>query len=107
MNLFSILSIYHLIFLTVTQRLILRAQIIKVCLYEILEIIILQNNIVLFTVHQIQLVSYNLHFKAYEVDSKKSIIAKSLINIEQFSGPPINIHQIPDGKLMIRLKEYN
>jgi len=78
----------------------------EVCFYEILEIIVLQNNIVLFTVHQIQLVSYNLHFKAYEVDRKKSIIAKSLINIEQFSGPPINIHQIPDGKLMIRLKEY-
>ncbi|KAF0749316.1 Uncharacterized protein FWK35_00016906 [Aphis craccivora] len=78
----------------------------EVCLYEILEIIVLQNNVVLFTVHQIQLVSYNLHFKAYEVDSKKSIIAISLINIEQFSGPPINIHQIPNGKLMIRLKEY-
>jgi len=76
------------------------------CLYEILEIIVLQNNIVLFTVHQIQLVSYNLHFKAYEVGRKKSIIAKSLINIEHFSGPPINIHQIPNGKLMIRLKEY-
>jgi len=77
----------------------------EVCLYEILEIIVVQNN-VSFILHQIQLNSYNIHLKAYEVDKDKSIISKSLINIEQFSSPPINIHQVPDGRLVIRLKEY-
>ncbi|KAF0709353.1 C2H2-type domain-containing protein [Aphis craccivora] len=70
----------------------------EVCLYEILEIIVVQNN-VSFILHQIQLNSYNIHLKAYEVDKDKSIISKSLISIEQFSSPPINIHQVPDGSL--------
>jgi len=77
----------------------------EVCLYEILEIIVIQNN-VSFIVHQIQLNSFNIHLKAYEVDKDKSIISKSLINIEQFSSSPINIHVVPDGRLFIRLKEY-
>jgi hypothetical protein len=37
---------------------------------------------------------------------EKSVIGKSLNNIEQFNGPSINLHQIADGKLMIRLKEF-
>lgn len=78
----------------------------EVSLFEILEIIKLPNNIVYFVVQQIQLLRFNLHLRAYEVDVNKSIISKSILRIEQFSGPPININVLPGGSLMIRLKEY-
>lgn len=76
------------------------------CLYEILEIIVIEDSVVSFIVHQIQLDSYNSHLKAYEVNKNKQIITKLIINVGELSGPPININQVSSGKLLIRLKEY-
>jgi len=56
-----------------------------------------------FIVHQIQLESYSTHTR---VNKHKNIISKSIISIEEISGPPININQVSNGRLMIRLKEY-
>jgi len=78
----------------------------EVCLYEILEIIILKNNDIYFVVHQILLQWFNSHLRIYEVDRNKAVVSKSVMSIKQFSGPPINIIQFSGNKLMIRLKEY-
>jgi hypothetical protein len=74
----------------------------SLCLYKILEIVIVQNNVIYFIVEQIQLDSYNSHMRAYEVSKNQNIISKTLISIKEFSGPPIDINQVPNGKLMIR-----
>lgn len=75
-------------------------------LYKILEIVILKNNAISFIVNQIQLNSYKSHMRAYEVSENQNILSKCLISIEEFSGPPIDINKITNGKLMIRLKDY-
>lgn len=41
------------------------------CLYEILEIIITNDSAVSFIIHQIELESYIIHMKAYEVNKHK------------------------------------
>lgn len=78
----------------------------NICLYEILEIIIMKDSVLLFIVGQIQLGSYNTHIRAYEVNKNKNKISKSIIGVEELSGPPININEVSNGRLMIRLKEY-
>jgi len=78
----------------------------NLCLYKILEIVIVQNSAVSFIVDQIQLNSYNSHMRAYEVSKNQSRPSKILISIEEFSSPPIDINQVTHGKLMIRLKDY-
>lgn len=56
---------------------------------------------------QVKITGHHLHLEAYEVDSSLDVIKKCVIfEIEDFSGPPINISQISSGKLTIRLKEY-
>lgn len=77
-----------------------------ICLYEILEIVIMNDSAILFIVHQIQLDSYSIHMRSYEVNKNKNIISKGIIGIKEISGPPININQVSNGRQMIRLKEY-
>lgn len=78
----------------------------NLCLYKILEIVMIKNSAISFIVDQIQLDSYSSHMRAYEVSKTQNIILKTLISIKEFSGPPIDINQITNGKLMIRLKDY-
>lgn len=78
----------------------------NLCLYKILEIVIVQNIAISFIVDQIQLDSYNSHMRTYEVSKNQNRPSKSLISIEEFSSPPIDINQVTNGKLMIRLKDY-
>lgn len=73
----------------------------EICLFEILEIILLKKNTVYFVVQQILLELFDTHFRAYKVDMNKSVM-----NIDQFNCPPININKVTGGNLMIRLKEY-
>jgi len=77
-----------------------------VCLYEILEIVIMNESAISFIVHQIQLDSYSTHMGTYEVNKHKNIISKSIISVDNISGPPINVNQVSNGKLMVRLMEY-
>lgn len=79
------------------------------CLYEILEILILHfsSDKVYIIAKQIKIVSHHSHLEAFEVDGNKYIVNECLIfHINEFSGPPINITKIASGKLMIRPKEY-
>jgi len=81
----------------------------ELCLFEILELIVLSNVIdkVFIVAKQVKITGYHLHLEAYEVDSSLYVIKECVIfEIDDFSGPPINISQISSGKLMIRLKEY-
>lgn len=78
-------------------------------LFEILELIVLSNVIdkVFIVAKQVKITGYHLHLEAYEVNSSLDVIKNCVIfEIDDFSGPPINISQISSGKLMIRLKEY-
>jgi len=67
---------------------------------------LLKNNTVYFVVHQIQLELFDTHFRAYKVDVNKSVVSKSIMNIDQFNCPTLNINKVAGGNLMIRLKEY-
>lgn len=78
------------------------------CLFEISEIIVLNDYSNMFILSkQIQILDFHLHFEAFEIDEKKTIVNDCNINsINEFSGPPINIIKTASGKLMIHLKEF-
>lgn len=78
----------------------------EICLFEILEIILLKNNTIYFVVQQILLELFETHFRAYKVDINKSVVSKSVMNVDQFNSTPLNINKVNGGNLMIRLKEY-
>lgn len=76
----------------------------ELCLFEILELIVLSNVIdkVFIVAKQIKITGYHLHLESYEIDSRLYVIKECVIfEIDDFSGPPINISQISSGKLMI------
>lgn len=66
----------------------------------------MNDSAISFIVHQIQLDSYSTHMRSYEVNKNKNIVSKGIIGVEELCGPSININQMSDEKLMIRLKEY-
>lgn len=76
-------------------------------MYEILEIIFVkENSRVQFIVQQIEIDFYNSHLRAYQVNKTKQIILKTILSPEDCSGPPVNINELYNSNLMIRLKEY-
>jgi len=79
----------------------------EICLYEILEIIFVKRNSrVQFIVQQIEIDFYNSHLRAYQVNKTKKIILKTILSPEDCSGPPVNINELSNGNLMLRLKKY-
>lgn len=79
----------------------------EICVYEILEIIFVkQNSRVQFIVQQIEIDFYNSHLRAYQVNKTKTIILKTILSPEDCSGPPVNINELSNGNLMLKLKEY-
>lgn len=79
----------------------------EICLYEILEIVFNINTLVIFfIVHQIEIDAYCSHLRAYKVERNKNVILKTILNPEDCSGPPININEVFNGNLFIKLKEY-
>lgn len=77
----------------------------EVCLFKILEIVCNINILVVFSiVHQIEIDAYFSNLRAYKVNTNKNIILKTYP--EDCNGPPINIKQVINGHLFIRLKEY-
>jgi len=79
----------------------------EVCLYEILEIILVKANFkVQFVVQQIEVDFFNSHLKAYQVNRSKSIILKTILSPDSCNGPPVNINESFSGNLLLRVKEY-
>jgi len=79
----------------------------EICVNEILEIIFINENSRLkFIVQQIEINFYNCHLRAYQINKTKKIILKTILSPEDCSGPPININELFNGNLMLRLKEY-
>ncbi|XP_022176334.1 uncharacterized protein LOC111037844 [Myzus persicae] len=64
------------------------------CFIHFFPLMIVQNIAISFIVDQIQLDSYNSHMRAYEVSLNQNRPSKSLISIEEFSSPPIDINQV-------------
>lgn len=76
----------------------------EVSLFEIMEVIVfnIPNKKIHILVKQIKIINFNSHFEAFEVDCDKTVVEDGVIyNVDEFSGPPINITQSPSGKLMI------
>jgi len=80
----------------------------EMCLFEISEIIVVNDYSNIFIVSkQIQILDFHEHFEAFEIDEKKTVVNDCKINnINEFSDPPINIIKTATGKLIIRLKEF-
>jgi len=79
----------------------------ELCLYEILEILVIKENYkIKLIVQQIEIDLYNSHLKSYQINKTKNIILKKILSPGECSGPPVNLHEVNNGNLMLRLKEY-
>jgi len=79
----------------------------EICLYEILEILLIKNTFkIKFIVKQIEIDFYNSHLRSYQVNKLKNIVLKIVLNPEDCSGPPVNLNELSNGTIMLRLKEY-
>jgi len=79
------------------------------CLYEIAEIIVVNNSTdeIFILSKQIQGLDFLVQFEAFEVDKNTIINNCTIHGIDEFSGPlNCNITKIASGKHMIRLKEF-
>lgn len=66
----------------------------------------MKNSRVKFIVQQIEIDFYDSHLRAYQINKTKKIILKTILSPEDCSGPPVNINELSNGNLMVRLKEY-
>jgi len=79
----------------------------EMCLFEIIEIIVINNIKIIILTKQIKLNGFHSHFEAYEVDFDEHIVLNPVFNeINYFNGPPINVINTSTGKKMFRTKEY-
>jgi len=79
----------------------------EMCLFEITEIIIINNIQTVIVCKKIKLNGFNSHFEAYEVDKNEHIILNPVfIQLNHFNGPPINLVNRPTGDKLFRIKEY-
>lgn len=79
----------------------------EMCLFKIIEIIVISNIKIIILTKQIQLNGFHSHLEAYEVDFNEHIILNPVFNeINDFNGPPINVVNTAIGKKMFRTKEY-
>lgn len=79
----------------------------EMCLFEIVEIIVLNNTQVVIVGKQIKLNGFHSHFEAYEVDKNTQVILNPVfIQLNHFNGPPITLINTPIGNKMFRIKEY-
>lgn len=78
-------------------------------IFEIKAIILVNNtNQVFILAKKIALNYFSSHYQAYEVFNDLQIVEEcSLLNINEFSGPPLNITKTCTGKMFIRLKEFS
>ncbi|CAI6356451.1 unnamed protein product [Macrosiphum euphorbiae] len=79
----------------------------ELCLHDILEILVIKQNYkVKFIVQQIEIDLYNSHLKSYQINKTKNIILKTILCPGECSLPPVNLHEVPNANIMLRLKEY-
>jgi len=78
------------------------------CLYEILEIIVVNNfsDKIFILSKQIQVLDFHIKFEAFEADKNIIVNNCTIHGINEFSGPPINITKVASGKYMIRSKDF-
>jgi len=77
------------------------------CLFEITEIIIINNIQIFIVCKKIKLNGFNSHFEAYEVDKNEQVVLSPVfIQLNHFNGPPINLINTPTGNKLFRIKEY-
>lgn len=70
-------------------------------------LLITNNSQILILAKQIALNDFSPHYQAYEVPVELQIINEfALVNINDFSGPPIDIIKTSTFKSFVRLKEF-
>lgn len=79
-------------------------------LFKIIELILINNNpnnIVYILTKRILLNGFSSHFESFIVsNSEEEVNDYFIFNINEFSGPPINVTTVSSGQKMIRLKEF-
>lgn len=76
-------------------------------IFEIKAIIFTKDNQILILAKQIALKDFSTHYQAYEVPDELQIIDEfAVVNINEFSGPPVNITSTSTYKAFVRLKEF-
>jgi len=76
-------------------------------IFEIKAVLITNNSQILILAKQIALNDFSPHYQAYEVPDELQIVDEfTLVNINEFSGPPINIIKTSTLKTFVRLKEF-
>jgi len=81
----------------------------KICLFKICEIVLINkpDSNVYVMANEIKLNHFNSHFESFSVDYSEEVVNRNCIcNVDEFSGPPINISKMSSGQKMIRLKEF-
>lgn len=73
-------------------------------LFEIVNIIVINNRNIKIFCNNISLISYNEHYSSYEVGLKNQEL--EIFNIEEFTGPPIHIYTTAEGTKLIRNKLF-
>jgi hypothetical protein len=77
----------------------------KICLFEIKEIIIINNIQTIIECIKIKLNGFNSYCEAYEVDQNEHIILNLVfLQLNHFNGRPINLINTPMEDKLFRIK---
>ncbi|CAH1107876.1 unnamed protein product [Psylliodes chrysocephalus] len=76
-----------------------------ILIYKVVEIIILNNEKVLFFSQKLINITYRSHFLAHEVDIS-NLGQFSLISVNELIGPPLDLIKTAKGINMIKVKEH-
>lgn len=78
----------------------------RIKLLQIQEIILFECHVLPYVLcKRVAIETYSEHLSAYEVQNAISD-QFCLLSIECFSGPPLNLHKLPNGKFFFRAKNY-
>lgn len=78
-------------------------------LFKITEIIVIENNddTVFILEEQILFKHFDPHYESFVINEIKDELNNfSIYSAYDFSGPPINVTKMENGKKMLRLKEF-
>jgi len=81
----------------------------EIKLFKITEIIVIENNddTVLILGEQILFEKFDPHYESFVINENTNELSNfSIYSTYDFSGPPINITNVANGKKMLRLKEF-
>lgn len=73
----------------------------KICLFKICEIVLINkpDSNVYVLANEIKFNHFNSHFESFSVDYSEEVVNRNCIcNVDEFSGPPINISKMSSGQ---------